>query len=705
MKLTRFVFASALVCLAAIATDAQAADERAIYVSPSGNDAWSGTLADANKSHSDRPVKSLAKARGLARAALAANRSAATGSVHIYIRGGDYFLSEPLVLSPQDSGKGDSPVTWSAYQAERPIISGGVKVTGWTRTEVNKRMAWIAHLPPEAPSMIRELWFDSRRYLRCRLPKQGTLEVDARSSSQNGNEWTKGVAEFRFRHGNLKAWPTATDGEAIVTTRWVESRLPIASIDERGNAIHFGKRSVFQIDPQDRYWIENVVDTLTEPGEFYVDPRNRTITLIAEGLSDPNAAEIIAPRLANVLVLAGDPAAGKYVEHVVFRGLTFSHTQWSFDDVPPARGAAARVVWSATPDRSQSGFSQAAVGVPGAIWGAGVRFCTFGDCRIEHLGNYGMELGNGCQNNSITRCRFNDLGAGGIKIGETAIRAQAAEATYGNEVSDSTISDGGNVFPSCVALWIGQSSGNLIKHNEIHGFWYTAISIGWTWGYGASAAQRNTIERNDVHHIGIKQDGAAPILSDMAGIYTLGNQEGGLIRLNRFHDIAALKYGGWGIYFDEGTTHLTAENNLVYRTTHGGFHQHYGKENTVRNNVFAFGRDAQIQRSRVEDHQSFRFLNNIVLWDHGNLLAGDWKKVSVEFDGNTYWHVPAGEIRFADKTWDQWRKAGMDGHSKIADPHFTNAAAGDFRFTNESAAALAGFIPFELPEPSDRAQK
>jgi hypothetical protein len=182
----------------------------------------------------------------------------------------------------------------------------------------------------------------------------------------------------------------------------------------------------------------------------------------------------------------------------------------------------------------------------------------------------------------------------------------------------------------------------------------------------------------------------------MGGIYTLGNQEGGIIRSNRFHDIAALKYGGWGIYFDEGTTHLLAENNLVYRTTHGGLHQHYGRENTVRNNIFAFGRDAQIQRSRVEDHESFNFERNIVLWDHGALLAGDWHQLNVRFNHNTYWHNPPDEIRFADRKWEEWRKAGMDADSKIADPHFVNPAGDDFRLTSESAAALAGFHPFDL---------
>ncbi|HEV2689851.1 MAG TPA: right-handed parallel beta-helix repeat-containing protein, partial [Bryobacteraceae bacterium] len=448
-------------------------------------------------------------------------------------------------------------------------------------------------------------------------------------------------------------------------------------------------RSVFNVEAGDRYWLENVKEKLGEPGEFYVDPEQRAVYFIPPS-EDPiqrnelpiPAWRIIVPSLMQVMRLEGDPANGKFVHDVIFQGITFAHSEWGFE----------RLAASKEPI---TGYHQAAIGVPGAIWGEGVRSCTFDHCTIADVGSYGIELARGCQHNRITHCDIRHTGAGGIKIGETMVRASEEDQTSHNEISDCTIADGGNLFPSCVAVWIGQSHDNTIAHNDIHGFWYTAISMGWTWGYGKSAAQRNMVEYNHIHHIGIRSDDDQPILSDMGGIYTLGNQEGGMIRFNKFHDIAAIKYGGWGIYFDEGTTHLTAEKNLVYRTTHGGFHQHYGKENIVRNNIFAFGRDAQIQRTRVEEHTSFTFERNIVDWDHGNLFAGNWSKEKAVFDYNTYWNGGAAPIRFGKKSWEQWRAAGMDEHSKIADPKFADPVHGHFTLTNPDALP-EGFQNFDL---------
>ena len=110
---------------------------------------------------------------------------------------------------------------------------------------------------------------------------------------------------------------------------------------------------------------------------------------------------------------------------------------------------------------------------------------------IEHVGGYGLELARGCQHNKISRCTIDDLGAGGIKIGETAMRGAFPDQTFGNEISDCRITDGGCFYPSGVGAWFGQTYDNVLSHNEISNFYYTGISIGWTWGYGKSLPRNN----------------------------------------------------------------------------------------------------------------------------------------------------------------------------------------------------------------------
>lgn len=287
------------------------------------------------------------------------------------------------------------------------------------------------------------------------------------------------------------------------------------------------------------------------------------------------------------------------------------------------------------------------------------------------------------------------MGAGGVKIGEEIIRDDETEQTHGIDISDCRIYDGGLVFHSGVGIWIGQSYDNRIAHNWIRDLYYSGISVGWTWGYGPSSARGNVIEFNEVSNIGVRSNGDGPILSDMGGIYTLGVRVGTIIRSNFFHDIAGLRYGGWGIYLDEGSTQVIVEDNIVYGTTHGGFHQHYGRENIVSNNIFAFGRDAQIQRTRAESHSSFEFEHNIIYWRDGDLLAGRFEDLNYTLDYNLYWRE-GGSVQFDGLSLDEWRSRGMDLHSLIEDPLFVNPDNGDFTLKDGSPAFSLGFRPIDI---------
>jgi hypothetical protein len=550
-------------------------------------------------------------------------------------------------------------VVYAARESEKPILSGGRPITGWKPVMVNGRSLWAVDIADisEGKWSFHQLWVNGARRSRARHPNEGYLEVASLPDPPAKGPRQPGTKRVRYAPGDIRPVDNLADVDLVALHLWVSVRLAVESIDEKERLVTFVKPSSRRLTdgPKPaRYYLENALEYLDAPGEWYLARKTGTLYYApARGEKFPDA-EVIAPRLTHLVRFKGEPEAGRFVEHVTLRGLTFAHAEWW-----PARGDPLDV--------------QAAATVPGVLQGDGMRHCTLERCVIAHASSYGVHLARGCQHNRVVRCRLFDLGAGGVKIGETAIRDKEQEQTYDNAVTDNHVYGVGKTFPQAVGVWVGQSYKNTIAHNHIHDLTYTGISCGWTWGYGRSLARGNVIEKNHVHDVG------KGVLSDMGGIYTLGVQPGTVIRGNVFHDVAAYQYGGWGIYLDEGSTGIVAEGNLVYRTTHGGFHQHYGKDNVVRNNVFALGRDAQVRRTRAETHRSFTFERNVVYWKQGKLLDGNWDGDGYRFERNLYGHAGPGEVRFGKWTLAQWRERGQDGESVLADPLFVDPEKGDFR--------------------------
>jgi parallel beta-helix repeat protein len=293
---------------------------------------------------------------------------------------------------------------------------------------------------------------------------------------------------------------------------------------------------------------------------------------------------------------------------------------------------------------------------------------------------------------------FFDLGAGAIRIGEQKVAATDADIAKDNAFTDNEVHDIGLVYPSTVAIWVGQSSGNNLSHNHLYRMPYTAISVGWTWGYGKSTADHTKIEFNNIHDIG-------SMLSDLGAVYLLGMQPGTVVRNNLIHNVSTFTYGGWGIYLDEGTSNVVVENNIVYDTQSSGFHQHYGRDNMMRNNIFAFGTNYQIMRTRPETTLAFTFDHNIILYDQGSLLGYSWvgSGTGYKMDHNIYYDLRGKAPMFADMTWAQWQEKGNDPHSAVVDPQFVDPLSFDFRLKPGSPALKMGFRQIDMrtvgPQP------
>lgn len=219
MKYLAFALTALLLPFATPAQDAQI-----FYVDPTGNDAWSGMLADANADDSDGPFASLHRAVAAARALRAEEEL--SQPVKIVLRGGTHYQDEPLTLTPADSGTAEAPLVITAHGDEKPVISGGHPITGWKPLDEH---LWAADLPA-APGVawdFRTLRVNGDWAIRARHPnfdpdaprKGGWLFARQNPAEQGGGLFGVGVGNIHNRGDRLE-WDIEIP-EAGEYTVWV----------------------------------------------------------------------------------------------------------------------------------------------------------------------------------------------------------------------------------------------------------------------------------------------------------------------------------------------------------------------------------------------------------------------------------------------------------------------------------------------------
>ncbi|MBE2202871.1 MAG: right-handed parallel beta-helix repeat-containing protein, partial [Chthoniobacterales bacterium] len=595
-------------------------------------------------------------------------------------------------------GPEDSQVTWEGSSDGQSVISGGRRIGGWKPAGGG---LWRAEIPEvrEEKWYFEQLWVNGRRAVRARTPNKGFLHMDAPATSgifpgkgSDQKKWEDSLRNLAFCASpeTIRELGKATPEELrdlalIVPHNWDAFHYRVRTIDPVAGAVLLKPheeaefRQLLPIkDPSGRFYVENYRAALDAPGEWFLGRDGGLLYYPLPG-EDMSRAEVVAPVAKTLLKVDG-------AEHITFRNLSFVHQQWTMGS-------------------SGYGDSQSSHRLGAAIEVNRSKEIIFDQCEIAHIGTYGIWFDLDVTKSGIGNSHIHDLGAGGVRIGPTAELNALTDGTGFITVDNNIIQQGGRIFPDAVGILIGYASDNTVTHNDIGDFYYTGISSGWHYGYGESFAYRNRYENNHIHHLGWG------VMSDMGGFYNLGAALGTVVRGNHIHDISRYRYGGWGIYADEGTSGILIENNLVHDTTDPGFRQHFGYYNLIRNNIFAFGKNAQIGRSRPEGRLRFIFEKNIVVWDaDAPLLEGDashWNyqekplpgepKKSYEIRKNLYWPI-GGKMpaRLAGTwTWEEWQQR-RDKGSIVADPLFENVLARDFRLKADSPAKKIGFVPWDL---------
>ena len=617
-------------------------------------------------------------------------------TLFVNVAPGDYYMDAPLTIT-STSGR---PVVISSTGKEKPRFMGGVKIDGWEKCGDN---LYRAHVPEVVSRgfVFEQFYVNGSRAEMARTPNAGWYYV----SDSREYPFAKGVRSADYAVQRIVFDPSdlaplknlSADKRRDVRLRfyhkWDITQKPVDYVDTDSGYIYIrggGMKPWNPIQKGSRYVIYNYKDAIDMPREWYLDKAEGYIYYMPREGEDMAGALCIAPALHQTVVIRGQ--AGQPVRNIRFENLSFSYASY----LMPRMGIEPM---------------QAAAGAEAAVTMDFAENVAMIDCELLHTGSYGIWLRQECHGNRIEHCYLADLGAGGIKVGEPYWRISDRKVTGSNVIHNNIITHAGSVLPCGVGVALFHTSDNEVTHNEISDLRYSGVSIGWVWGYNNSSeiwttamndndemdyvqvklvspAVRNTVAYNHIHHIGFGE------LSDMGAVYTLGESPGTKVVHNVIHDVWSYDYGGWGLYTDEGSTGVEMSNNLVYRCKSGGFHQHYGKENKIENNIFAFGFYYQAQYTRPEPHTSFSFRHNIILQEEGETLAGAWEKGLTDMDCNLYWHLK-GEPSFAGKTWKEWRKT-KEPHSVMADPHFKDAANGDFSFTSLKSARKIGFRPFDF---------
>jgi hypothetical protein len=643
---------------------------RDIYVAPTGSDQNPGTKKV--------PLASLHGARDLIRQLRSSGKI--NEGFRVIISNGVYLMTEPLLLTDQDSGTENFPVIFVAEVGADPIFIGGIPIKNWER--VNNKL-WKAKVQEVSQYgfYFEQLYVNGQRATRAKTPNQGFYflkQVDETVISK-GKESTQGLAVQK-----LKIFPEANSvianfsksdfDDAVLTLyhKWDNTRKRISDFSADSSSVIISGKPMQpwnQMDKQTRYTMENFKAALDTANEWHLE-RNGDLFYIPKTGGNPNEMVIYAPVTERFLTLQGNEQTGKKVEHIRFENLRFSVSGYRMP------------IWGNEP-------LQAAAPIEATIMADFAKNIAFVNCEISQTGTSAIWFRKSCSDCTVQQCYLNDLGAGGVKIGDMEMPENENNLTKGIKVDNNIIRSGGHVFPCAVGVTIFQASDNNITHNEIANFRYSGVSVGWVWGYSHSPSKRNIIEFNHIHHLGWGE------LCDMGGVYCLGKSEGTSVSNNVIHDVYSFDYGGWGLYTDEGSTGIMMENNLVYACKNSGFHQHYGKENTIRNNIFAANIKGQLQATRVEDHLSFNFTNNIVWFNSGSLLTSQWSKVKLNADSNGYWDTRNKDVRFDKLSFTEWQASGKDQKSVIADPEFANPLQFDFRIQNKSLLKKIGFKSFD----------
>ena len=493
----------------------------AFYVAANGKDSWSGRLAEPNADGTDGPFATLEHARD-------AMRSSNIDTT--YVREGTYHLTKTLELTALDNGH-----SFRNYPGEKPVLSGGEVVTGFT-SEGNGVYSAKLSKATDLDLVIggvRQHLAEKGLIDSAHPETSGWYFADAGSGGPSG--WA-----IRYHTGDITSADLApgTRIQVMDAERLSDTLTDVVSIDDTTRQIILKNGASLPFTEGTTYKLLNNAAFVDQAGEFAWRPSDGRLVFKPADPAHFAQDGVEVPRLGTLIRLKGS-------SDVTVEGLGFTNTTTG--------GNALELSGASGNHIGNNSF----VNVGTAIkLTAGSSHNMVGGNTLDHLAVNGIDLDGRSNANTI----------------------------YANDISNV-----GEVRKGVAGIIGTGVDNNVISNNDVDSSARYGISLkNWD---STNVNHNNVIQYNRITNTGLET-------ADGGGIEVLGRSgvdTGTIIKGNWVENTGGLAtsntdqwlYGqkGFGIYLDDMTGGVTVTDNFLKNTGWAAVQIHGGDNNVVSNNV------------------------------------------------------------------------------------------------------------------------
>ena len=565
-------------------TPASAATQVTYYVAPDGNDANAGTIT--------APFKTLQHARDVVRTV----NSNMTGDINVYLRGGNYPVNSTINLTSTDSGTNGHHVVYAAYQNEKPVLNGGVQVTGWTQHSGN---IWKA--PLNRDNKLRAIYVNGKRaHMASKtINSAGCYGTYTVTAGQAPWAWESGSQcdGAKYSLSDLPAvasnqddveiksattWTTAIVGVRQITTS-SDGANRVALFQQPGAAIAQGPPNG-NFNAGGTHTFMNAYEFLDQPGEFYFDKTNHTLYYYKSSSEDMTSAQVFAPNNLSTLIKIAGTSTTDHARNITFSGLTVEHSDWNLVNVAGSvfrQGQQGNAISTVYAKKNFHAYTYRNVDLPpGIIQIENADGISLLRNTVQHTGADGINMVNDVTDSQLTGNITNDIAGSAITVGHPQHVYIGDYTSTNNEkypvnvegvcknisITDNYLYDSAVLFQGSSAVSAYFTDSLSVRHNRIEKSPWAGITLGWGWwnfdgssnsirpGVPTITAKNNTISYNQIVD-------TMQVLGDSAPIYDLGSQPGTEISNNYIQGVpAGHKYG---LHPDEGSAYINFHDNVL----------------------------------------------------------------------------------------------------------------------------------------------